>query len=180
MVGASFIVLGHANGSVANAAGRQPHVLSGPHPEVLSIPGIVGESTQAGHPGGIDILSFSWGASNTSSPLRNSGGAGKVSFTNITFSKVIDRASPALFQACASRTLFRTATFYILQNAGTGDSAKITLTNAYVSSCNQSGSSGGGDAESISMNFAKISYDYTPQGAAILHMGWDLKKNVKA
>ena len=103
-----------------------------------------------------------------------------VTFTTITFQKEVDRASPVLWQACASRTLIKTATFYILASAGSPDSAIITLTNGYVASCSDSGSSGGGAYESISMNFAKVTYDYTPQGAAAIHMGWNVKANVKA
>ena len=185
MLGASFSVFGHGKGSVASASVRVPHSLIGPHLLVLDIPGISGESMVTGHPGGIDIESFSWGISNSASPVKSSiSGAGKVAFQDLSFTKQIDRASPALLQACASRTLFPTATFDVVASSDVGgDAMKITMNNVFVSSCAESGVGGAGSSgqESFSLNFAKIKVDYSPQGTTKpSHMGWDLKKNVKA
>lgn len=184
MLGASFSVFGHGKGAVASASVRVPHALTGASLLVLTIPGIAGESLVPGHPGGIDVQSFSWGVQNSATALKSGiSGAGKVNFQDLTLTKLVDSASPALFQACASRTLIPAVQFAVLPSAdvtSTRDRVDIKLSNVFVASCSDSGAAGGGAEESISLNFAKITFDYKPQGAASAkHMGWDLKKGTK-
>src|SRR4051794_41390706 len=67
---------------------------------VITISGIDG-----GDPGSptIDVLAFSWGVSNSSTGSLGSGaGEGKANFNDLSITKLVDKASPMLFKACAT------------------------------------------------------------------------------
>ena len=71
----------------------------------LKIPGIDGESADQSHRGEIDILSWSWGMSQSGTThLGSGGGSGKVSVQDITLTKYVDAASPALLLGCCKGT----------------------------------------------------------------------------
>ena len=67
---------------------------------------IEGEEVKGGakdhtHKGEIDVLAWSWGASNSGSfHTGGGGGAGKANFQDLSVTKYIDRASTALMLAC--------------------------------------------------------------------------------
>jgi type VI secretion system secreted protein Hcp len=64
---------------------------------------IKGESVGAKHKDEIEVLSFSWGVANSgSTPSGGGGGAGKAAFQDLSFVHDIDKATPALFKACAT------------------------------------------------------------------------------
>ena len=67
----------------------------------LKIDGIPGESTDSKHKGEIELLSFSWGATNNAQ-VTSGRGAGRVSFQDFEFSKLFDKASPQIFQKCVT------------------------------------------------------------------------------
>jgi type VI secretion system secreted protein Hcp len=156
----------------------------------LKIDGVEGESTDEGHKGEIEVLSWSWGVSNSGARAIGSGaGAGKANFQDISITKFLDKASPQLFLATASGKHYPTATLMAAADAdrdGKQDYYVIKLTDVIVSSFQQSGASGGDKpTESISLNFAKIEIEYMPQKPdgsldAPVKAGWDLAKNVKA
>lgn len=134
----------------------------------LKIEGVEGESTRDGFEDQIEVLSFSWGASNpTSIGAGGGGGAGKASLSSFNVMKISDKASPGLFQACCSGKHFPKATV-TLHKAG-GDEAVDYLTyefeKVFVESIQWSGSSGGDDrpTESLSLAFGKVEITYTPQ-----------------
>ena len=89
------------------------------------------------------------------------GGAGKVGVHDLSITKKVDKASPKLSLACAAGTHFKKVTI-TLRRAG-----KIyltyNLTDVLISSVQVSGSGAGQDVplESISLNFAKIAFQYT-------------------
>jgi len=69
----------------------------------LGIDGIDGESDDEEHPREIEVLSWSWGETNASSPARGGGaGAGKVSMQDFHFTSKVSKASPELFFAVAT------------------------------------------------------------------------------
>jgi len=135
----------------------------------LKIDGIDGESQKDKHTDEIELLSFSWGESNAGTfAYGGGGGAGKVSMSDFSFMKVMDKASPALFLACANGEHIKTAKLSC-RKAGKNqqDFLKITLSDLIISSY-QTGGSGGSDVvptESISINFAKIEFEYAEQKA---------------
>ena len=68
----------------------------------LKIEGIPGESRKDGHKDEIDILSFSFGASNPTTIGKGSGaGASQVSISSFNIMKMTDLSSTAFFLRCA-------------------------------------------------------------------------------
>ena len=66
----------------------------------LKIDGIDGESKDERHPNEIEVLSFSWGESNSGSAATGGGaGAGKVAMQDFHFTMKLNKASPQLFLA---------------------------------------------------------------------------------
>src|SRR5690349_1660886 len=62
----------------------------------LKIDGIEGEATAEGHKGEIAIESWSWGVSQTSSANGSGARTGKPCTAPVTFTKMMDKASPQL------------------------------------------------------------------------------------
>ena len=153
----------------------------------LKIDGIKGESADDKHKDEIDILSFSWGVSQSGShAYGGGGGAGKANFQDFHFTHREDVASPTLFLRCATGEHIKEATF-VARKAG-GDKQEylaIKLTDLLVTSV-QKGASGGDEVplEQVSINYSKVELDYKPQGkdgklGAAIKAGYDLKLNKK-
>ena len=69
----------------------------------LTIEGIPGESLDAGHPGAIELLSWSWGETQTTSAVMESASSpGKAQIRAFHATAHCSSASPKLFTACAS------------------------------------------------------------------------------
>lgn len=153
----------------------------------LKIDGVEGESKDSKHKGEIDVLSWSWGESNSGSHATGGGGgAGKVAMQDFHFTMKVNKASPKLLQNCASGKTCAKA-MLTCRKSGSDKPQEyllITFTDVIISSF-QTGGSGGSDivpVDQISLNFAKIEYEYKeqkPDGslAGAIKAGWDLKKN---
>jgi type VI secretion system secreted protein Hcp len=151
----------------------------------IKIGDIKGESTDDKHKNEIDVLSWSWGASQSgTSGIGGGGGAGKVQIQDLTLTKYIDKASPTLFRMCCDGTHIPTAVLTVRKAGGSAlEYLKISLDTALVTSIS-TGGSGGQDrlTENITLNFAKIKVEYTPQtakgaGDAAVTGGWDISAN---
>jgi type VI secretion system secreted protein Hcp len=135
----------------------------------LKIDGIQGESKADKHKDEIDIESFSWGATQSGTfAAGGGGGAGRVSMQDFRFTMGVNKASPALFLACAQGDHLKNATL-TCRKAGKDQQEfmKFTMSDVLVSSF-QTGGSGGGDVvptDQISLNFAKIEVEYKEQDA---------------
>jgi type VI secretion system secreted protein Hcp len=135
----------------------------------LKIDGVNGEATRKGFEKQMEILSFSWGASNPSTVGAGGGGGGggKVSVSSFNVMKKSDAASPILFQACCKGDHFAKAAVTLNKAAGATalDFIKYEFEEVYVDSVQWSGSSGGDDTptESVSFSFGKVAITYTPQ-----------------
>src|SRR6185295_9713929 len=109
---------------------------------------IKGESTDDKHKDEIDVLSFSWGVTQTGTLAHGSGGGeGKAQFNDFNFTTNVSKASPALFLACASGTHIKEATIAV-RRKGAGDKGQedylvIKMSDVLVSSYQSGGSSGG-------------------------------------
>ena len=70
----------------------------------MKIRDIQGESRDKDHKDEIEVLAWNWGLSNqVASPSPGGGaGAGKTKFQDISFTHLVDKASPNLMLACAS------------------------------------------------------------------------------
>jgi type VI secretion system secreted protein Hcp len=158
---------------------------------LLEIDGIEGESQDTAHPRTIEISSYGFGESHAGSFASGTGGGtGKVAMQDMNFTAQTSKASPNLFQACASGKHIKKATLYVRKATGDGGQLeyyKIELTDVVVSSCHTSGTTGGDHnlpTDQFSLNYAKIEQEYKPQdndgrlGAAVT-AGWDVQKNTK-
>ena len=150
----------------------------------LKIEGIPGESRREGHPDEIDILSFSFGASNPTTVAKGSGaGASQVSISSFNIMKMTDLSSTALFLRCAKGEHIPEATVTLRKAGGTKALEYLTykFSKVYVESIQWSGSGGGDDtpAESLSLAFEKVEIVYSSQAddgtpKKTVGSGWDI------
>jgi type VI secretion system secreted protein Hcp len=149
-------------------------------------PNCDGESADATHAGEIDVLAFSWGMTQSGNMhLGGGGGSGKVAVQDISVTKYLDKASTVLMQKCCSGKHFDTATL-VCREAGDEpvEFFKVTMQEVIITSVSEGG--GGGEdkqTENITLNFAKVKVEYTPQGATgskegASELGWNIRENV--
>ena len=128
----------------------------------LKIDGIDGESTDDKHRNEIVIESWSWGVSQSTT----AGGArsGKPCAAPMSFSKPVDKASPALAANAVSGMVIPRA-ILIGRKAGEGqqDYLKYELKNVMVTSYQTGGSSQSTPIDQFSLNFASATIEYKPQ-----------------
>jgi type VI secretion system secreted protein Hcp len=154
----------------------------------LKIEGIDGESTDHKHKGEIDLESWSWGESQGGTHAAGGGGgAGKVHMQDFHFVMKVNKASPKLMLACATGEHVKKAVL-TCRKAGKEQQEylKIEMTDVLVSSYQTGGSGHGGvvPTDQISINFAKIEWDYKEQKAdgtlgGSVKAGYDVKSNKK-
>lgn len=132
----------------------------------MKIATVPGESKDKTHPGEIDVLSWSWGATQSGSTHTGTGGgAGKANFHDIAFTHYIDKGSPVLLQKLAKGTHIADAILTVRKAGDTPiEYLKITMSEVIVSSI-ATGGSGGEDrlTESVTLNFAKFDVEYSQQ-----------------
>ena len=144
---------------------------------------IKGESRDAKHKDEIDVLSWSWGVSQSGTAGHGGGGgAGKASFHDFSLTHHVDRASPLLMKACATGEHIKDATITV-RRAGTSQQEYliITMTDILVTSVSTSVSAeGDATIEGVVLAFAKVDLEYKPQKPdgtldVGLHFTYDLK-----
>jgi type VI secretion system secreted protein Hcp len=147
--------------------------------------GIPGESTDSVHKDQVDVLAWSWGMSNSGSAQVGGGaGAGKVSVQDLSVTKYVDKSSPLLMLHCANGAHIAKATLYVRKSGATPvEYIKVIMTDVLVTSVS-TGGSGGEDrlTENISLNFAKVEFDYVPVDAkgtpgTAIQFKWDIAGN---
>lgn len=135
--------------------------------------------------GACDVLAWSWGLSQSGSfHTGGGGGAGKANFQDISFTKWVDKATPALMIAIAKGSHIPECKL-TCRKAGEGQQKyiEITMKKCLVSSLS-TGGSGGEDrlTENVTLNFAEVSFEYYLQdekGATKSggKLAWDIAKN---
>jgi type VI secretion system secreted protein Hcp len=151
----------------------------------LKIDGVKGESLDGKHKDEIDVLAWSWGASQSGTRhTGGGGGAGKANFQDVSVTKWVDKSSHALLKAVAVGQHIKSALLTV-RKAGEKplEYIKLTMKDCLISSVS-TGGSGGEDrlTENISINFGNFQYEYTPQkpdgsGDSVLPFGFDIAKN---
>jgi len=132
----------------------------------LIIDGRPGPSTSKQN--AIDILSFSFGASQTAviGPGSSGGEArsGRADLANVSIMKVADKTSPLLFDDCVTGNIYKTVD--VIYDKPVGDSQedyfKIHMENAMITSVQLSGSNEN-PTESVSFAYGKIKVSYNPE-----------------
>ncbi len=144
---------------------------------------IKGESADAKHKDEIEVLSFSWGVTN-SAPVApgGGGGAGKATFQDLSIVHRIDKASPLLMQACATGKHLPDATI-THRKAGKAQHEYliVKLNDITITGVTHSGQPDT-NSESVSLAYAKIDLEYRAQKAdgtlePGIHFRYDLKNN---
>lgn len=149
----------------------------------LFIDGVEGPSTsKAGY---IDVLSFSWGVSQTNVYGAGSSGkeakAGRADFSNLSIMKVLDKTTPLLSDHCATGNIL--AKVELVYDKPVGDKQadyfRISLKDAQITTLQLSGSNEN-PTESVSFAFQAVEIAYKPEkddGSldAAVRKGYDLE-----
>ncbi|HET6469396.1 MAG TPA: type VI secretion system tube protein Hcp [Geminicoccaceae bacterium] len=152
-------------------------------------PELKGESVGSEHTEEIDVLSWSWGASQSGTMhIATGGGAGKANVGDLTITKWCDKASPNLMQRCINGKHFEKATLTCRKAGGEAPIPylKIEMEKVLITSVQTSGS-GSEDRfmENVALNFATYKETYTPQkpdGTAdseVGPVGWKIAENAE-
>lgn len=150
---------------------------------------IKGETTDDAHKDWCEILSFSHGVTQPSSPASSTGGrtGAKASFSDFSVMKYVDMASPDIMHHCAAGKLIPEVKIHVCVATGDENKAHVlmeyTLGNCVISSCSPSGSDGGGKpTESVTLAYGTITMAYTPTddsqaAGSEAKRGWDCQTN---
>lgn len=143
----------------------------------LEIDGIPGESQDAQQADSVDVLSFSWGAT-------NSRGRGRTQLQDLQILKNVDVASPVLFQRLAQGTQISSME---LLGRRAGGSSKPFLHYCFqgvqVASIQQADTRDSATpTESVSFSYNAVSEQYAPQNAngsvgSSVFAGWNAVTN---
>jgi type VI secretion system secreted protein Hcp len=154
----------------------------------LKLDKIVGDSKQKEFEGQIEVLSWTWGLTQSGSAHHGSGtGTAGVTVGDVSIVKYVDRSTPTLMKYCCAGTFFDEAKLSVLKAGDAGQKTgltylALTMKKGLVSSVN-SGGVGPHERliETISLNFKEFTVAYTPQeggskGGDVL-AGWDIVAN---
>lgn len=154
----------------------------------LKLEGVDGEAQDAKHKKEIDILAWSWGASQSGTThMGAGGGGGKANIQDLSFTKYIDSASHILLQRTFDGKHIPEGTLVVRKAGGTPlEYYTIKMTDIMVTAVS-TGGSGGEDrlTENVTLNFSKVEISYVPQkedgtGEAAKKAGWDIAENKTA
>jgi type VI secretion system secreted protein Hcp len=147
---------------------------------------IKGESQDDKHKDEIEVLSYSWGVTDRGSIDPGPGGGGgsgggKAAFHDLVITHHLDKASPQLFQACATGQHLKEATV-TQRKAGKGQQEFliIKMNDVIITGVTHGGTTDALPTESVSVVFSKVDLEYRPTKAdgsldAGVHFKFDLK-----
>jgi type VI secretion system secreted protein Hcp len=146
---------------------------------------IKGESLDGKHKDEIEVLSWSWGVTQSGSVAHGTGsGAGKPSFHDFNFTHHIDKASPLLMKSCATGAHLTEGTITV-RKAGKAPQEYliIKMNDVIITGVAMSvASEAPATAENVTLQAAKVDLEYKAQKAdgsleAGLHFKYDIKAN---
>jgi type VI secretion system secreted protein Hcp len=130
----------------------------------LKLDGIEGESQDANFKNTIQLMSWSWGASQVSSVAGTGGsGAGKADLSDFSLMTYFDKATPKFFKSISLGTHIGTGTLSAVKSGAQGKPyLKIDFAEIFVTSVQVSGSS---EVPTVSVSFTynEIKVDYSVQ-----------------
>jgi len=151
----------------------------------LIIDGVPGPSTSLDK--AIDIMSFSFGASNSAvfGPGASGGEsrAGRADVSHVNIMKVTDKTSPQLFENCVTGDYIKSVDIQYFKAMGNKQEVyyKIHMENVIITSVQISGSNEN-PTESVSFAFSKVKVSYNPEKEGKLQgfvdKGFDVEKIV--
>ena len=107
----------------------------------------------------IEVLSWSFGVSQTAVADGGGSGSGKATFTDFTFTKKLDKTSSSLFLACATGKHFPKATLSVADEKG-NVVGTVDLDDVLVTGFTTSARAGDAPTESISLSYSRIQIKY--------------------
>jgi type VI secretion system secreted protein Hcp len=131
----------------------------------LKIDGIKGESTDARHRDEIAVDGWSWGVA-AGAAGTGGGGVGKASFSDLSFTHRVDRASPLLWRACVTGRHIKEAVLSVTRAGGaTQDYLTIRLRDVTVTAVALADAAGDSTPpqETVSLAFGSLRYGYRAQ-----------------
>lgn len=133
----------------------------------IKIETIAGDSEIEHFKGQIQVESFSWSMTQTTSFSHSTGGgAGKVNMGDLTFVHVVDKATPKLMTACCTGAHLPEAILTCRKAGGSSavDFLKLTLKDVIVAGVAPSGTNHGDTpTETVSLAFAEYKIEYQEQ-----------------
>jgi type VI secretion system secreted protein Hcp len=146
----------------------------------IKIDGIEGESTDARHKYEIEVLSWSWGVT-LSTSAGGAGGAGRAVPADLKFSHRIDFASPSLIKACASGRHIKEAVVRVQKTgAAPFEFLTIKLSDVLVKSVEPGVNTLENKAiETLGLAFARMEFEYRQEmkPGAVNKVFWDVPAN---
>ena len=136
----------------------------------LKLGDIKGESLDSKHPNEIDVLSWSWGESDGSSPAAKRSGSGLAvpdCVQDVSVTKLVDAATPDIIIDAVSGRVVPGATLTMRKDGKTpSEFLTIQLSNVSISSYN-TGATAGDDrfAEHFTLHFQRMEGSYRRQKA---------------
>ena len=134
----------------------------------IKIGDIKGESQDGTHKDSIDVLTYSFGLTQTGNfHSGQGGGAGRVNVHDLSLTKYVDSSSTALMMAAAKGTHIKQALLTVRKAGDTPlEYIKITLDQVLVSSLHTVGSKGDERlTENVGLHFGKFKVEYTSQSS---------------
>ena len=137
-------------------------------------PPLKGKATNPDHKGDMVLEDLSFDVRQKGRWQDNGASSGRVtSFSDLTFSKECDSASPALYQACAMKTQFQDATISI--KSGKDSVLKVILEKVLITNAAMNFMAGQDNPEeNFTLSYKKIRWEKGPEKT-----GFDLEKDDK-
>jgi type VI secretion system secreted protein Hcp len=152
----------------------------------LRIDSLKGESQDSKHKEEIQIIGWSWEASQIGTAGVGGGaGTGKVEHQDLLINKYVDRASPVLYQLCCQGQHIKSADLTVRKAGGEAlEYLILHLEDILITSYKVLGDPKMDLVpETLRLNFTRAVIHYTPQeaggvGGGKVSGGWDLNANV--
>jgi len=151
----------------------------------LYLEGIQGEAVDADHKDEIDVLSWSWQMSSSSTMhVGGGGGVGEVIIRPMIIIKKIDKSSPLIALSLLKGSAIQEAILTIRKAGDPSlDYARIIMKNVWITHQSVDGE-GTMVYEKVALAFASICYQYTPQNAdgtlaPAIEKCWNLEANTE-
>ena len=148
----------------------------------LKLTNIKGESLDAKHKDAIEVLSWSFGASQTGSAHSGGGsGTGKVQIQDLTITHYVDASSTDLLKYLTSGKHIDDGMLTVRKAGGTHlEYFKFKMEQVFVTHISNGGGAGQDRVtENVTLNFRKFTQTYTPQdekgnAKPSSHFTWDI------
>jgi type VI secretion system secreted protein Hcp len=146
----------------------------------LKIQEIKGDARPKSHENEIEIVSWSWGQTQSVFPSEARKSGGSVSMRDLQFTAVTGAASSQLLLHCAAAKRLKSAILTCEQDRGNTRHKylTVTLSNVVISSFDIEGSSGADlPLDRVTLKFTKLEFAFTPLAGGNFTCSWDLSLN---